>query len=51
MMANKQMFSERSAKLDKLDLLASDEISKLIAKVGKPSNFGISLLLPASTVT
>jgi hypothetical protein len=45
----KQMFNERAPKVDK-GLLASYEISKLIAKAGKPHNIGESLILPAVSV-
>lgn len=44
-----QMFRQRAAKADK-GLLVFYEISKLIAKAGKPHNFGESLILPAVSV-
>lgn len=45
----KNMFTDQSAKLDK-GLLASYEISKLIAKAGKPHCLGESLIVPAISV-
>jgi hypothetical protein len=43
------MFNGRASKADKV-LLTSYEISKLIAKAGKPHNIGESLILPAVSV-